>query len=139
MRIKLAEGVKRSPEYRTWENIKQRCYNPNYRHYKYYGGKGIEVCERWRDSFQNFLDDMGKRPRGDYSIDRIDGTKGYSPENCRWATRITQQNNKRNNRLLTHDGKTQTMSEWSRELNIPLARIWWRLNKGWTIERALSS
>lgn len=82
-------------EYRTWCSMKQRCYNPNVERYICYGGRGIKVCDRWLNSFQNFLEDMGRRPDNGYSIDRINVDGDYEPSNCRWATASEQQQNKR--------------------------------------------
>jgi hypothetical protein len=78
----------------TWSNIKQRCYNVNNKDYKHYGGRGIKVCDRWLESFENFLEDMGDRPDG-YSLDRIDNNENYEPSNCRWADKETQIKNRR--------------------------------------------
>ena len=86
----------RSPTYRSWQSMKQRCFNKNNPAFSKYGGAGITVCSRWENSFQNFVEDMGTRPSLDYSIDRINNNKGYSKRNCRWATRQEQQRNKEN-------------------------------------------
>lgn len=85
----------RSAEYRAWAHIKSRCYNPRATGFKYYGGRGIEVCERWLTSFDNFLADMGQRPSANHSIDRIDVDGDYEPRNCRWATKEQQSINRR--------------------------------------------
>lgn len=82
-------------EHNIWRTMLARCSNPNFKNYKYWGGKGIRVCERWKE-FSNFYSDMGDRPSKDYSIDRIDGSKDYSPDNCKWSTRIEQNNNRSN-------------------------------------------
>jgi hypothetical protein len=83
------------PEYNTWRGMKERCSNPNHKAYKDYGGRGIMVCERWINSYVNFLKDMGKKPSNDYSIDRINVNGNYEPSNCKWATKVEQQKNKR--------------------------------------------
>lgn len=109
---------KRSPEYNAWEHMIERCYDPKWREYFNYGGRGITVCERWKNSFVNFLADMGLRPSANHSIDRIENAGNYEIGNCRWATRLEQNNNKRSNRNLTLGDKTQTLAQWARELGI---------------------
>jgi len=88
-------GSKETPEYRAWKNMKKRCYNTKDKYYQDYGGRGIKVCDRWLHSFENFLEDMGKRPSPKHSLDRIDYNGDYSPENCRWVTASEQIINQR--------------------------------------------
>ena len=139
-------GKTRSQEHKTWSTLIQRCTNPNNHKYKDYGGRGIYVEDAWHpdrhpkgQAFLNFLADMGERPSKDHSIDRIDNDGPYSKENCRWATREEQQNNKRNNRFLEFRGKSQTVAQWARELGIKRTTIKDRLASGWTVECALTS
>ncbi len=127
------------PLCRVWGNMKTRCNNPHDKAYKNYGGRGIKVCERWLDSFPNFLEDMGERPEG-YSIDRINNDGNYEPSNCRWANQTTQCNNKQRNRLLTFNNETHTICQWSRLVNIGRTTIRMRLDSyGWDLERALTT
>lgn len=129
---------KQDPTYKAWMHIRSRCRNPKDKKFADYGGRGIGVCERWLESFENFLADMGERPGPGYSIDRRDNNKGYEPENCHWATAIQQGNNKRNNRWVTLDGRTQTLAQWARERGLPYSRVTTRLSRlGWSMEEAL--
>ena len=103
-----------------------------------YGARGIKVCDRWLD-FRNFIDDMGKAPSPKHSIDRIDVNGDYEPNNCRWATPKEQNNNKTNNKLLTYDGKTMNLTQWSERLGIDRMLVGNRLRRGWSVEKALTS
>ena len=129
-------GGKPSTTYRSWMNMKQRCLNPKNRNYSKYGGRGITVWDRWINSFENFLADMGRRPDAT-SLDRIDNTKGYSPTNCRWATTKEQSRNKRSNRLVECNGQKKTVVEWSEIASINQRTLTKRLNKGWEPQKAI--
>jgi hypothetical protein len=123
-------GRKRSPEYRTWRNMLKRCHNQNSTDYGRYGGRGISVCDRWHN-FEAFLADMGLKPSPKHEIDRISNDGLYEPDNCRWATRKEQHNNKRNNRLLTIGGRILTITAWAREANISPITLTSRVKSGW--------
>lgn len=133
-------GKKHTRLYRTWRGIKQRCNNPNNPDYKHYGERGITVCQEWANDFQKFYDwAMKNGYRDDLTIDRKDNAKGYCPENCRWVDRLEQSNNTRTNRNLTYKGKTQTIAMWARETGILTRTISYRINHGWSAEKALST
>lgn len=121
----------------VWATMLARCSNPNNEAFIYYGARGISVCERWK-SFKLFYEDMGEKPEG-HQIDRIDVNGNYEKSNCRWVLPIENSNNKRNNRRMILNGKTQTMAQWSRELGIKVTTIGERLKRGWTDEKALST
>jgi hypothetical protein len=123
-------------EYKVWKNMKDRCYNPCNRQYKDYGGRGIEVCSRWL-TFEAFLEDMERRPPGGYTLDRIDNNKGYAPANCRWATRLTQNVNRRTTVWIEHAGITRHLAGWARVLGIDPETLRYRLAH-WPKDRALS-
>jgi len=113
---KTTHGMSKTPEYKAWYNMKDRCFNPNHKCYSDYGGRGIKICDRWKNSFQNFFLDMGSRPTAKHSLDRIDNNADYSPENCRWATKAEQENNKRTNKpLITIGNKTYTIVQWEKK------------------------
>lgn len=132
-----ARANKRTKSHRTWESMRQRCLNPNATGYEYYGGRGITICDRWLESFENFLADMGVRP-DNKTLDRIDPDGNYCPENCRWANKREQANNRRNNNTLTYDGRTQTVAEWADEIGISRATLSSRVRRGWDDKKALT-
>ena len=121
--------------YQTWQAMKTRCLNPNSSSYKNYGDRNIKICDKWM-SFEGFFEDMGERPDG-YSLDRIDNNKGYSRDNCRWATPAEQNRNTRQNKFLTKNGKTMCMRDWSNETGIPYPTIQDRVRRGWSDDRVL--
>lgn len=126
-----------TPTYQTWQAIKKRCNNPNNVVYRWYGGRGIRMCDRW-NTFAMFLQDMGERPSSRHTIDRIDNNGHYEPGNCRWATREDQANNKRNNRVLELNGNRQTLQQWSRTLGIPQGTLHKRLASRGSLEASLT-
>lgn len=129
----------KSHEYNAWLGIKKRCYNPNTENYSYYGGRGITVCERWLDSFENFLEDMGLSPGKGWSIERKGNSGNYEKSNCCWATHTQQMRNTRRNHLVTFNNKTLCLSEWDEETGIPHTTLRKRLRMGWTEEEALTT
>jgi len=124
-------GLSYTSEYQAWIRIKFRCYNEKYSGYMEYGGRGIRVCDRWLNSFENFYADMGKKPTSNHSIDRINVDGNYEPSNCRWATRKEQQRNKTNNVLFTYKGETKCIAEWSEITGLSFNLIQSRINGNW--------
>lgn len=131
----------RSGEYRSWAGIRQRCTNPNNPDYQDYGARGITVCARWlhkKKGFANFLADMGPRPSKEHSVERINTNGNYTPKNCKWGTRKEQARNKRNNRVIIFNGKSQCLVAWAEDLGVHASTLHERLHK-WTLERALTA
>lgn len=137
----LSKTKDKSYAYGIWDSMRRRCNNPKEKVYPYYGGRGIKVCEEWNNSYEAFLRDMGKRPSKKHSIDRIDVNKDYEKSNCRWATPKEQRNNQRPGRLkiLTYQGRSQSMLAWSEELELSYYLVRSRLRYGWSDEDALST
>ncbi len=127
----------RSPEYRTWSGMLQRCKNKKYTKYHLYGGRGITVCERWH-KFDNFLVDMGPRPEG-LTLDRIDNNGNYEPGNCRWATKKQQARNMRPNIVLTVNGETKLLVEWAEQKGICFNTMRERIYRGFPPELVISN
>lgn len=120
-------GLSTHHDYGRWCQMIKRCYDPNHKGYRNYGGRGITVCDKWRSSFAAFLQDMGPSPAG-MTLERLDNDKGYSPENCRWATRQEQTENKRNNRMMIFNDKPQTITNVARQLGCTPAKLAYRLD-----------
>lgn len=132
-------GKPATPEYRSWHAMKSRCNNPNNAHYKNYGGRGITVCDEWKNDFTAFLNDMGKKPTTKHTLERIKNNKGYYKKNCRWATRKEQQNNLRTTRFIRFRGKVKPITEWAAVMGFSGGVIRERLKIGWSIKRALTT
>lgn len=118
--------------YKTWQGMKNRCYNKKCISYKHYGGRGIKVCDRWlgAQGFDNFLEDMGEKPSSEYSLDRINTDDDYRPENCRWATWEEQENNRRTNIYYEYMGAKMTLPQWSKKLGIAYGTLLYRRKRG---------
>jgi len=127
LRHRHCVGGAASSEYSCWRNMKQRCYNQNNGEFKNYGARGIRVCERWLNSFETFLEDMGGKPNASYSIDRIDVNGNYSHENCRWVTTKTQNDNKRQSVMVTAFGETLSLTSIARKYGINPTTLKYRL------------
>ena len=127
-----------TPTYKTWDALRQRCLNPKNKDYPRYGGAGISVCDRWKHSFEAFLADMGERPAG-MTLDRINNDEGYSKENCRWATIVTQNRNRRSNVIIEYNGESGPISFWAERMGIERKTLEYRIRAGWDTERALTT
>jgi hypothetical protein len=127
-----------SNTYRSWQSMRERCYYQAHKNFDTYGGRGITVCDEWKNSFEAFYKDMGECPKG-YSLDRIDSNGNYELNNCRWATRKEQADNRRNSLKLTYLGRTDTLKNFSEEYNIPYTTVIDRLKRGWSIEKTLTT
>jgi hypothetical protein len=143
LETKTKHGHTRTGEYtkewRAWYNMRARCLYPSSSRYKNYGARGIKVCDRWVDSFENFLEDVGFAPSTAHTLGRIDNDGNYEPGNVKWQTEAEQVANKSTSRLLTAFGKTQTLQEWSRETGLGHGTILRRLKLGWSDEKAVGT
>ena len=131
-------GKRNTKTYDIWNTMKQRCYNRKSISYKNYGARGITVCDRWRNSFSNFLNDMGEKEDG-MSIDRIDVNGNYEPSNCRWANKIEQCNNTRVSHYLVYNGEIKTVTQWARILNVKSNSVLTRVRRGWEINKIFNT
>lgn len=136
---KITHGMSNSRLYQIWQNMKNRCYNPNVDRYNRYGGRGIKVCDEWKDNFQTFYEwSMNHGYSDNLSIDRKDVNGNYTPDNCRWISMDKQADNKSNSRIFEYNGEAHTVSEWSKILDISRDIIWNRIKRGWDIERVFT-
>lgn len=133
----ITHGMVKSLSYNSWVLMKGRCLNKDHKDFKYYGGRGITVCSEWANSFEEFYADMGDREKG-MTLERLNVNEGYSPANCIWASRQTQSNNTRRNIKITYNGKTLSVAEWCRELEIPYWRTISRIENNWDYVSALT-
>lgn len=129
-------GYRVTPTYKCWLAMNDRCRNPNNKGYRNYGGRGIMVCERWK-TFENFLADMGERPRRGLSIDRRENNLGYAPDNCEWATRAAQSRNRRSNQFVQFNDLNLCVTDWAKKIGITQKALSRRLRL-WPLERALT-
>lgn len=133
-----SHGKSKSQEFKAWQAMHQRCSNAKCGHFHSYGGRGVTVCERW-NSFDNFYADMGNAPSSRHSLDRINNSGNYGPDNCRWATSKVQANNRRNTLWIQWKGRQMCAADWSKEINISAAILRKRIKiLHWPIERAMS-
>lgn len=137
MKNNWIHGSTGTPEYKIWVGMKKRCYNPSDSSYSHYGGRGITVCERWRNDFVAFLEDMGTRTKG-LTLERKNNNGNYEPGNCRWATRKEQTRNARHNIVLEFNGIKQCLAAWAEEMGQRRTTVQSRLDRGWSVERALT-
>ena len=137
---KTTHGGKGTRLYGIWAHMKNRCLSKTSRDYKDYGGRGITVCAEWANSFEAFRDwALANGYRDGLTIDRKDTDGNYCPENCRWATQKEQQNNRRNNHIISFNGETHTLAQWAELTGIKFSTLYMRLRRGWSAELALTT
>ena len=146
MRRNITHNQRHTRLYEVWKGIKQRCYNPKHRAYHNWGGRGIKMCEDWKNNFQSFYNwsyangyspENQKDEKNKLTIDRIDVNGNYEPSNCRWVTRKVQASNMRTNKLITINGETHCIAEWCRIYNVHTSNYYKKINKGMSPEEAL--
>lgn len=135
--VAYKHGLRDSPEYVAWSNMRRRCYDTKNTGFHRYGARGITVCEAWKGSFEAFYNDMGPRPSPQHSLERRNNNAEYSPENCCWRLKVEQQRNTSRNRRITLDGVTKCLAEWLEMLGIGASTYKQRIKRGWSREQAL--
>lgn len=130
-------GYSGTAEHNAWRNMRRRCYTKSNPIYHLYGGRGIRVCDRWNESFLNFLEDMGPRPSTRHTLERVNNNRGYGPENCCWATMKEQHRNTRRNRFVSFQGERLTLADWAQRKGLHPATLHSRLRRGWPLAKAL--
>lgn len=135
----IKHRMSKTPEYRAWSNMLDRCYRVAHPQYEEYGGRGISVCSRWRNSFENFFSDIGVRPSTKHSLDRCENNGNYEPSNCRWATSIEQNNNTRGNHFIVFNGQKMSVLQAIKiaKPKVQFPAVYKRLARGWSVEEAL--
>lgn len=135
----IKHGMCNTKEHRAWKDMKARCYNPRSQEYKNYGGRGVKVCESWRDSFEAFFKEIGYAPSPEHSLNRLDNNGNYESGNVNWATETEQQRNTRRTRLIEYRGETRSMIEWCEFLGLNYKRVRTRIYSGMIVERAFTN
>lgn len=137
---KPIHGLSLTSEYRAWQTMRLRCIEPSNPAFPNYGGRGIKVCDRWLQSVEAFIEDMGPKPTPAHELDRFPNNDGnYEPGNCRWATRSDNDRNRRSNRLIEHGGETLTLVAWAERYGIAAGTLRMRLESGWSTGEALTT
>ena len=130
---------KLTSEYKAWKSMLSRCYCPNNRSFRHYGGRGITVCKSWRDSFTNFIRDMGSKPTNRHSLDRRNPNHGYGPTNCQWSDPVTQRRSRRDSHVYNFAGVYRPLSEIAEFYGLPYLTVWDRIHKlGWSLTDAIT-
>lgn len=132
----IKHGKTNTKTYYIWYTMKKRCENENHISYKYYGARGIKICNRWSNSFKNFLEDMGECPFG-HSLDRIDNSKNYKPNNCKWSTRYAQNRNRISNIFIKYKGEELCFKDWAKRYKINYNTAFTRYYRGWSFKEIM--
>lgn len=137
--MNATHGQTKSITFASWMAMKQRCTDPNSNRFQMYAGRGIKICQRWLDSFENFIGDMGERPSKAHSIERVKNDIGYEPGNCKWATAKEQARNRRTSVFMTFQGRTMTLPEWAENSSLSYRTLRARKASGWSDEDVLTT